>query len=466
MEEEEIGSPNSSKAYEADVSLSESYGSVALSEALPNEDCLERPPPVTYVRRPPPLSSVRQQVELIRARSRIVELESALAAGRRAVKRARIEEDDHVTSHVTLDKEEQERLHKLEQERCKLLEEMSSKKSELEATKDKLEEVKSELTAILSDKETEMKKLREEVAELRSGLDDSNGSRARLVMEVDSLRLQAASHAVQELDTLTAAHTRTVESLTARLKGAEVAEGALKSSQARVKDLERQLKTHRQDSYLMETVRERLLLCDELERRMGQLQEENSVLIRNRDNQHLLRYKVTSLTERCERLQGLEESAARLTLENTQLKERLEGVESGGGASTALLQYRVSQLQNNEKILVAKRGELEAKLHTTEADAAVASHALKEVKGQLSKAQQECKDKDEKIQRLEKRLLFVTKEREGCMNVLNSYSRDSGVDGILKQSISELESQVVRANARIAELEIEIEQHSSRAIAH
>ncbi len=183
MEEEEIGSPNSSKAYEADVSLSESYGSVALSEALPNEDCLERPPPVTYVRRPPPLSSVRQQVELIRARSRIVELESALAAGRRAVKRARIEEDDHVTSHVTLDKEEQERLHKvrsyivngmicyrgnlqLEQERCKLLEEMSSKKSELEATKDKLEEVKSELTAILSDKETEMKKLREEVAEV------------------------------------------------------------------------------------------------------------------------------------------------------------------------------------------------------------------------------------------------------------------------------------------------------------
>ncbi len=71
---------------------------------------------------------------------------------------------------------------------------------------------------------------------------------------------------------------------------------------------------------------------------------------------------MTSLTERCERLQGLEESAARLTLENTQLKERLEGVESGGGASTALLQYRVSQLQNNKKILVAKRGELEAKL--------------------------------------------------------------------------------------------------------
>ena len=173
-----VDSPNSSNAYEADVSLSESYGSFALSEALPNEDCLERRPHVTYVR-PRPLSSVQQQVELIRARSRIVELESALAVGRRAVKRARIEEDDHVTSHVTLDKEELERLHmvrsyivtvnyhgnlQLEQERCKLIEEMSSKKSEQEATKDKLEEVKSELTAMLSDKETETKQLREEVA--------------------------------------------------------------------------------------------------------------------------------------------------------------------------------------------------------------------------------------------------------------------------------------------------------------
>ncbi len=44
------------------------------------------------------------------------------------------------------------------------MEEMSSKKSEQEATKDKLEEVKSELTAMLSDKETETKQLREEVA--------------------------------------------------------------------------------------------------------------------------------------------------------------------------------------------------------------------------------------------------------------------------------------------------------------
>ncbi len=76
---------------------------------------------------------------------------------------------------------------------------------------------------------------------------------------------------------------------------------------------------------------------------------------------YLVSYKVESLTQRCERVQGLEETVARLTLENTQLRGQLEGTGSVGEASTALLQYRVAALQSNEKIFVAKKGELEAK---------------------------------------------------------------------------------------------------------
>ena len=106
-----MDSPSSSHAYEADISLSESYGSVALSEAT-EADSVQSPPPVLHTRSMP-LSSVRQQVELVRAHSRIVELESALAGVRQAQKRARIEDDDHMTSRVTLSKEELERLHKV-----------------------------------------------------------------------------------------------------------------------------------------------------------------------------------------------------------------------------------------------------------------------------------------------------------------------------------------------------------------
>ena len=95
----------------------------------------------------------------------------------------------------------------------------------------------------------------------------------------------------------------------------------------------------------------------------------------------------------------------------------------------------------------------------------------------------------EKVQRLEKRLLFVTKVythllqqvprprmlaiilqlRDGCVNVLNSYRLESGVDELLKQNLAEVsmcvylihtltplqvERQLASANERIAELEV------------
>lgn len=116
-------SPNSSRAYEGDISVSESYGSVALSEALGNE-------PVSLTGSKPidltgtnisgftvlpstakqGMSSVRQQVELICARGRIVQLESELDSVKRGTKRARIADG---TSHVTMGGEEGKRLHEV-----------------------------------------------------------------------------------------------------------------------------------------------------------------------------------------------------------------------------------------------------------------------------------------------------------------------------------------------------------------
>ena len=75
-------------------------------------------------------------------------------------------------------------------------------------------------------------------------------------------------------------------------------EAQLKESRGRVRELERELKTLRQDSYFVDTVRDKLLKYDDLERRCGQLVEENAVLTQARDNQHLLR----SVTGSCLRM--------------------------------------------------------------------------------------------------------------------------------------------------------------------
>ena len=85
--------------------------------------------------------------------------------------------------------------------------------------------------------------------------------------------------------------------------------------------------------------------------------------------------------------------------------------------------------------------------------------------------QEDAQNKDERIQRLERRLLFVTKERDGCVNVLKSYQLDKSVDGLLREQLKEvgcticydqgvytlslqMEQQLSRAKERIEELEV------------
>ena len=221
-------SPDSSRAYEGDISVSESYGSVALSEALGNETGSvigsrrtdlaginisgSTILPSTHRQE---LSSVRQQVELIRARGRIVQLESELDGVRRGTKRARIAED---TSHVTMEKEDEKRLHEvgvqficrhspcvistlhtvsmqtvtqyvvvgkcvalwqtscyclylcsplqLEQDRCRLLDDLMTTRSKLEDTKKDLEERTDGLSKVLKTSDIEKKQLHGQIAEV------------------------------------------------------------------------------------------------------------------------------------------------------------------------------------------------------------------------------------------------------------------------------------------------------------
>lgn len=121
------------------------------------------------------------------------------------------------------------------------------------------------------------------------------------------------------------------------------------------------------------------------------------------------------------------------------------------------MQCKLTELQHREVVLLSQLGELQSKLKLVQRSADKAESTALETQKQLTKEQEECKLRGEKVQRLEKRLLFVSKERDGCVNVLNSYRLDSGVDALLKENLTAVERQLGRANDRIAELETEVE---------
>lgn len=153
---------------------------------------------------------------------------------------------------------------------------------------------------------------------------------------------------------------RSVQVLKSRVRELESVESKLVHSETEAKELQRSLRTCKQDYYFVESEKEKLLKYNEIERQLRQLAEENSLLRKQRDNADLLKYKVQSLQEKCTMYEGLEVKVAELELENQHLRKQVEegdGEKALSGSQPAL-QYRITELQQKEVILVNKQGEL------------------------------------------------------------------------------------------------------------
>ena len=148
---------------------------------------------------------------------------------------------------------------------------------------------------------------------------------------------------------------RSVETMKSRVAQLEDVESKLLNSQMEVKHLQYQLQTCRQDNHFVETMRDRILQCEELKHQVHLLKEENHSLRLDRANTDLLRYKVQSLQKRCEELGGVEEERARLHVENNQLTA-MEG--SRASMSSPTLQVCLAELQQKEIVALSEYGKL------------------------------------------------------------------------------------------------------------
>jgi len=149
---------------------------------------------------------------------------------------------------------------------------------------------------------------------------------------------------------------RSVQLLRKRIAELEKVEGQLLASQVEVKQLHHRLRMTRQDSHFIESMKEKILRHDELERQVQLLQEENASLRQDRANADLLRYKVQSLQQRCEDLEHIKQEAEQLRIENSQLKG---GEMQGQHASISALQLHLTELQQREIVSISEQAELQ-----------------------------------------------------------------------------------------------------------
>ncbi|XP_061686294.1 mitotic spindle assembly checkpoint protein MAD1 [Syngnathoides biaculeatus] len=198
----------------------------------------------------------------------------------------------------------------------------------------------------------------------------------------------------------------------------------------KIKELERRLSLQEQDFAIVKSVKSEATRVPDLEKELKRLREENVFLRESRENCSLLKEEAESLKRKLDRMAKTKEDLVNMELEKERLTERIRAWENLG-QSTGLnirkpedLSREVIQIQQREISLKEQNYTLNSRVRTVER---TLSELQAEISQQHTKTLEEQKKREAQeilLRRLQKRLLLLTKERDGMRAILESYDSE------------------------------------------
>nr|XP_021524480.1 mitotic spindle assembly checkpoint protein MAD1 isoform X1 [Aotus nancymaae]XP_021524481.1 mitotic spindle assembly checkpoint protein MAD1 isoform X1 [Aotus nancymaae]XP_021524482.1 mitotic spindle assembly checkpoint protein MAD1 isoform X1 [Aotus nancymaae]XP_021524483.1 mitotic spindle assembly checkpoint protein MAD1 isoform X1 [Aotus nancymaae]XP_021524484.1 mitotic spindle assembly checkpoint protein MAD1 isoform X1 [Aotus nancymaae]XP_021524485.1 mitotic spindle assembly checkpoint len=387
----------------------------------------------------------KMQMELSHKRAR-VELERAASTSARNYER----EVDRNQELLTRIRQLQEREAGAEEKMQEQLERSRQCQQSLDATSKRLREKEdslaqagetintlkgriSELQWNVMDQEMRMKRLESEKQELQEQLD------------LQHKKWQEVSQKIQEL---------------------QASQEARADQEQQIKDLEQKLSLQEQDAAIVKNMKSELVRLPRLERELKQLREESARLREMRETNGLLQEELEGLQRKLGRQEKMQETLVDLELENERLLAKLQSWErldqtTGLNVRTPEdLSRFVVELQQRELALKDKNSTITSSARGLEKARQQLQEQLRQVNGQLLEERKKRETHEALARRLQKRVLLLTKERDGMRAILGSYDSEltpAEYSPQLTRRMREAEDMVQKVHSHSAEIELEME---------
>ncbi|XP_063581939.1 mitotic spindle assembly checkpoint protein MAD1 isoform X10 [Pongo abelii] len=291
----------------------------------------------------------------------------------------------------------------------------------------------SELQWSVMDQEMRMKRLQSEKQELQEQLD------------LQHKKCQEANQKIQEL---------------------QASQEARADHEQQIKDLEQKLSLQEQDAAIVKNMKSELVRLPRLERELKQLREESARLREMRETNGLLQEELEGLQRKLGRQEKMQETLVGLELENERLLAKLqswERLDQTTGLSIRTpedLSRFVVELQQRELALKDKNSAVTSSARGLEKARQQLQEELRQVSGQLLEERKKRETHEALARRLQKRVLLLTKERDGMRAILGSYDSEltpAEYSPQLTRRMREAEDMVQKVHSHSAEMELEME---------
>ncbi|NXL93579.1 MD1L1 protein, partial [Alectura lathami] len=388
----------------------------------------------------------KMQMELSHKRARI-ELEKAANTNARNYER----EADRNQELLTRIKQYQERETEAENKLREQMEMNKSYKKSMETMSKKLQEKESKL----AEADETIAVLKGKISELQWNIMNqemqmtSQDSQKQELMEQLDVQQKKWQEATQQIQTL------------------QASQSLLAEYEQKIKDLEQKFSQQEHDAAIVKNMKTELARFPKMERELRQLREENAYFREMKENNGLLKEEVESLQRKLERYEKVQAQLVTAELENevrrgisqipyTEVLNQKDN-ERKRARTPDDLSRQIVALQQRELVLKEQNSTITNSARILEKARQQLQEEMLQIQSQLLDEKKKREQHEALVRRLQKRVLLLTKERDGMRAILESYDSELSPaehSPQLNRRMREAEEMVQKLHAHNTELEV------------
>uniref|UniRef100_A0A2I2ZA87 Mitotic arrest deficient 1 like 1 n=1 Tax=Gorilla gorilla gorilla TaxID=9595 RepID=A0A2I2ZA87_GORGO len=408
---------------------------------------------------------LEERAEQIRSKSHLIQVEREKMQMELSHKRARVELERAASTSARNYEREVDRNQEL-LTRIRQLQEREA------GAEEKMQEQLERNRQCQQNLDTASKRLREKEDSLAQAGETINALKGRIselqwsVMDQE-MRVKRLESEKQELQEQLDLQHKKCQEANQKIQELQASQEARADHEQQIKDLEQKLSLQEQDAAIVKNMKSELVRLPRLERELKQLREESAHLREMRETNGLLQEELEGLQRKLGRQEKMQETLVGLELENERLLAKLqswERLDQTTGLSIRTpedLSRFVVELQQRELALKDKNSAVTSSARGLEKARQQLQEELRQVSGQLLEERKKRETHEALARRLQKRVLLLTKERDGMRAILGSYDSEltpAEYSPQLTRRMREAEDMVQKVHSHSAEMEAQLSQ--------
>ncbi|KAI6076497.1 Mitotic spindle assembly checkpoint protein MAD1 [Aix galericulata] len=417
---------------------------------------------------------LEEQAERIHSKSQLLQVEREKMQMELSHKRARIELEKAANTNARNYEREADR----NQELLTRIKQYQEREAEAE---NKLKEQMEVNKSYKKSMETMSKKLQEKeskLAEANETITILKGKISELQRNIMNQEMQMTSQDSQKeelMEQLDVQHKKWQEA-NQQIQTLQASQSLLAEYEQKIKDLEQKFSQQEHDAVIVKNMKVELARYPKMERELRQLREENAYFREMKENNGLLKEEVEGLQRKLERYEKVQAQLVTVELENevaaeipVQFRSKAEelGMNSQDWKGWDIrmtpddLSRQIVALQQRELVLKEQNSTVTNNARTLEKARQQLQEEILQIQSQLLEEKKKREQHEALVRRLQKRVLLLTKERDGMRAILESYDSEltpSEHSPQLNRRMREAEEMVQKLHAHNTELEAQLSQ--------